>query len=105
MTDNQRQAHFEASHQNRLGSFKERIERDYVYPTFDEFKDKLINKSPVFIWNTMYSDKEHLYQVTKLMGNEMVTLFCTAWADKTPKEYTWQEFYNLLKNGMQYIRF
>ncbi|WP_114937561.1 hypothetical protein [Mucilaginibacter endophyticus] len=105
MTDNQRQAHFDASHQRKLGSFKKRVEHDYVYPSIDEFKDKLLNASPVFIWNDMYSSKKHLYEVTKLMRNDGVTLFCTAWADKTPKEYTWLQFYKLLKNGMQYIRY
>ncbi len=105
MTDNQRQAHYDASHKRTLGSYKQRIEHDYVHPTFEEFKTKLLNASPVFIWNDGYSPKQHLYEVTKLMGNDSVTLFCTAWADKTPKEYSWEEFYRLLSNGMQQIRF
>lgn len=100
-----RETMYFASKKNSLGTYKQRIEHDYVTPTLDEFKSAMINKSPVFIFNTQYSTKQHFWEITELMKNDTVVGFCTAWADKTPHIMTWQEFYNQLKNGMEFIRF
>jgi hypothetical protein len=93
-------------HDNALVHYKERPEK-YTEPfTFEEFKAVMLEKSPVFIYNTMYSNDKPLYQITSHFMPSGVTFFCTSWADKTPEKETLESFYQRLKrDGLEYAKF
>ena len=91
---------------NVLVHHKERPEK-YTEPfTFEEFKAVMLEKSPVFIYNTMYSNDKPLYQMTSQFMPSGVDFFCTSWADKTPQRITLEKFYHRLKtDGLEYVQF
>jgi hypothetical protein len=78
------------------------IGEEYVSPA--EFKKTMLKLKPVKVFNTQYSERQHLYEPSKY-NKSGLTVVCTNWADKTPKYYTWSTFYRELNlGGLQNIR-
>ena len=76
--------------------------------TLDEVKQVMLDKSPVSIYVLPYSSKQPCIHITKriMPSHNGVFLYYDAWADKTPKHYTWKEFYRELKSvGLENIRY
>jgi hypothetical protein len=93
-------------HDNILVHHKERSEKYFEPFTLEEFKTIMLEKSPVFIYNTMYSKDKPLYQITSRFMPSGVEFFCASWADKTPKRVTLEKFYHRLKvDGLEYAEF
>lgn len=95
--NDQRQAMFSASKQNRLS-----------VNNLDEFIQVMVSKSPVTIWNDAYSSVNPLYTVTsRIMDYEGgIWMYSDRNKNKTPKLIPFSDFYNeLLANGIDKIRF
>jgi hypothetical protein len=76
--------------------------------TLDEFKKIMLEKSPVSLYHTMYSEKRPCYHITKpvMPTDGGVWVFADSAADKTPKLRSWESFYKeLLYQGLEYIKF
>ena len=106
--EEQRDAMYWASIKNVLYHEKEVKKVELVPFTFEEFKTVMIQKSPVMIYNTMWSEKKDFYRITKMISpsDDGVWMYCQGSADKTPKLWSWQGFYRHVKsNGIEHIKF
>lgn len=108
ISDERREAMFLASIKNRLVHYKKEVVTKIVDFTLDEFKDIMIEKSPVSIYHQMYSDTKPCYHITKqiMPSDGGVYVYADNAADKTPRLKSWESFYKeLLYQGLEYIKF
>ena len=106
--EKQRESMYYGSLKNHLVTTRLITKTVYDPISFEDFRRIMIEKSPVFIYNTMWSEKNRLYEITKQIypSDEGITFICKAWADKSPKFKSFQDFYNmLLSEGIEYIKF
>lgn len=59
----------------------------------DEFKLKILNEQPEFLWVYSWSATKPLFKLHEIKDDN-VLISCFAWADKTPKIWTWKRFYH-----------
>lgn len=106
--DDARATMFFASIKNTFGKYVEN--KTVVFEAFsaNEIKQIMFDKSPVQIYNILYSTKEPWMHITKriLPSHEGVYGYFNSAADKTPKYFTWAQFYwHILVSGIENIRF
>lgn len=106
--DDARATMFFASIKNTLGKYVENKVATFRAFSANEIKQIMFDKSPVEIYNTLYSTKQPWMHITKriLPSHEGVYGYFNSAADKTPKYFTWAQFYwHLLIGGLENIRF
>lgn len=106
--DDARATMFFASIKNTLGKYVENKTVVFEALSANEIKQIMFDKSPVQIYNILYSTKEPWMYITKriLPSHEGVYGYFNSAADKTPKYFTWPQFYwHLLISGLENIRF
>lgn len=106
--DDARATMFFASIKNMFGKYVENKAAVFEAFTANEIKQTMFDKSPVHIYNLEYSKKEPWMHITKriLPSHEGVYGYFNSASDKTPKYFTWAQFYwHLLISGIENIRF
>lgn len=75
---------------------KQRTVTDIIPYKFDEFENALLIFRPKLIFNSQYSQRIPLIVITEYVGQGFVGFYTSA-ADKTPRQFTFDQVYNELK--------
>ena len=73
----------------------EKVVIEKVDFTQDEFKLKIFNEMPDFLFVYAWSSTKPLYKLHEIK-DDGVLISCFAWADKTPKFWSWEIFYKIM---------